>query len=159
MKKWFDCVVKSGRSQEDGSVKVCLTNVLLEAWSYSDAEAILNALLEGNEVESVGEFEIKKIAKSNITDVPFHYNGSVGLRAKEEAEARGILITTLSEEDDFDISPNWKVKTKAETILINAEDMASALEKVGYLYYGDMGETDVVAASLTKIENVFRHVG
>ena len=152
MKKWFECVVKSNKAHVDtGAVRAVLTKVLLEALSYTEAETRLNMIMEEGEIESQGEFLIKKISKSSITDVPFHFDEVVGINAFQECQLNEDI------ESDFDDYTNWRVVTSLETLLINAEDAREAVNKVEYLYTVTEHEVGITSLTATKIDNVFRY--
>ncbi len=154
MKKWFQADIKSNQAHpETGVMRAVLTAVLIEAFSYSEVEKRVNEIIEEGEIESNGEFSISKISKSNISDVPFHFDTLVGVHAQQEAELQEC------DENDFDEHINWRVKTEMETILINGEDVQDAYIKLAALFQGTGVDWEVSAIQKTKIKYIFRHEG
>lgn len=70
MKIWFNCTVKYQREEESGRIKKILEQYLVDAVSYTEAEARIYQEL-GSIIR--GEFEIKSITKTPIVDI-FHYD-------------------------------------------------------------------------------------
>lgn len=72
MKIWFKCTVKYHSEEENGKIKNVAEHYLVDAVSYTEAEARIY-----QELESIirGEFEIARITKSRIVDI-FHYDDS-----------------------------------------------------------------------------------
>lgn len=152
MKIWYQADIKSNQAHpETGVMRAVLTHVLLEAVSYSDAETIINRVIEEGEIESNGEFSISKISKSSVTDVPFHFQGIIGVSAQQEA------LLQEADEDEFDDETNWRVATEHDTILVNAVSAVEAASKVERLFVGTAVEANITAIQKTKISNIFRH--
>jgi hypothetical protein len=72
MKIWFKAAVKYQQESENGLVKDVVDQYLIDALSYTEAEARVYEEL-GSVIR--GEFEIKSLTKSRIVDI-FHYDDS-----------------------------------------------------------------------------------
>lgn len=70
MKIWFICKVKYQKESEDGKVKNVSEPYLVDAVSFTEAEARIYEEL-GSIIR--GDFQVTNISKSNIVDV-FHYD-------------------------------------------------------------------------------------
>lgn len=70
MKIWFQCKIKYQREEENGKIKKISEPYLVDAVSYTEAEARIY-----QELGSVipGEFEVTAITKSRFVDI-FHYD-------------------------------------------------------------------------------------
>ena len=72
MKIWFQCKIKYQREEENGKLKNITEPYLVDAVSYTEAEARIYQEL-GSIIR--GEFEVTSITKSRIIDI-FHYDDS-----------------------------------------------------------------------------------
>lgn len=72
MKIWFQCKIKYQKEEENGKLKNINEPYLVDAVSYTEAEARIYQEL-GSLIR--GEFEVSSIAKSRIIDI-FHYDDS-----------------------------------------------------------------------------------
>ncbi len=70
MKIWFLCKVKYQKEQEDGKVKNITEPYLVDAMSFTEAEARIYDKL-GSVIR--GDFQVTHINKTNIIDI-FHYD-------------------------------------------------------------------------------------
>lgn len=66
MNTWYECRVKSLKIDENGYERLVNDNILLEAVSFTDAETRINELMPRI---TKGEFQVKGIKPSNITDI------------------------------------------------------------------------------------------
>jgi hypothetical protein len=66
MKQWWMCTIQYAKENEEGLLKKVNEKYLVNAVSFTDAEATIHA-----ELSSIirGDFNIANISKSNITDV------------------------------------------------------------------------------------------
>lgn len=65
MTTWYSCKVKYGRQEEDGGLKQVTDEYLVDAVSYTDAEARVHHL--GRELP--GDFAVASIRKTNFAEV------------------------------------------------------------------------------------------
>ncbi len=72
MKTWFICKVKYQKQDEKGNVKKISDQYMVDAVSFTEAEARIYEKL-GSVLP--GEFYIANISKTNVTDI-FHYKDS-----------------------------------------------------------------------------------
>lgn len=66
MKIWFQCKIKHEKENDEGIRKMSTTQLLIDALSYTEAEATCYQYGEQN---ISGEFMIKSISKTNISEV------------------------------------------------------------------------------------------
>lgn len=113
MSTWFICKVKYQKQDEKGKVKNVSEQYLLDALSFTEAEARIYEKL-GSVIS--GEFYISNISKSNFTDV-FHY---------EDADVWYKCKMTYSLEEEG----SGKEKKIVNYVLLTAANAKQAYERV-----------------------------
>lgn len=112
MKTWFMCKVKYQKEEENGRVKNVTEPYLVDAMSFTEAEARIYEEL-GSIIR--GEFVVSGISKSRIIDI-FHYEDSdVWYKCK---------ITYAVEEE------SGKEKKITNYMLVTASDVKQAYERI-----------------------------
>lgn len=112
MQTWFNCKVKYLRVDETGKEKNVTEPYLVDAVSFSDAEARIHKLLEPY---MKGDLEIKTLSKANITEVFDFEDDGVWYKSK---------ITYL------DVDPDTEKKKKiTQYALVRASDVKQAYER------------------------------
>lgn len=112
MKTWFMCKVRYQKENENGSVKNVTEPYLVDAMSFTEAEARIYEEL-GSIIR--GEFVVSGIAKSKIIDI-FHYDDSdVWYRCK--------ISYSVAEE-------SGKEKKITNYMLVSASDVKQAYERI-----------------------------
>lgn len=138
MQTWYEFKVKYLKIDQGGHERRTTDTYLLDAVSYTDAET--RAFNVMNELTN-GEFQVKSIKKSNITEVIPSENGEWWYKAK-------ISMITIDEEAG-------KEKKVNNYVLVMADDINHALKRLeeGLSY---MLVTYVtVAIQLSPIAEVF----
>ena len=113
MSTWFICKVKYQKQDEKGKVKNVSEQYLLDALSFTEAEARIYEKL-GSVIN--GEFHISNISKSNLTDV-FHY---------EDADVWYKCKMTYALEEEG----SGKEKKIVNYVLLTAANAKQAYERV-----------------------------
>jgi hypothetical protein len=113
MQTWYECRVKYLKIDQGGYERKINDNYLLDAVSFTDAEARIFQKMQ--EITSA-EFQVMNIKKSNITEVIPSENGEWWYKAK-------ISIITIDEEAG-------KEKKVNQYILIMANDIYHALKRL-----------------------------
>lgn len=112
MKTWFMCKVKYQKEEENGKVKNVTEPYLVDAMSFTEAEARIYEEL-GSIIR--GEFIVSGISKSRIIDI-FHYDDSdVWYKCK----------VTYSVEEE-----SGKEKKIKNYMLVTASDVKQAYERI-----------------------------
>ena len=78
-RNWFTCVVKYVRPGVDGSEEKTTDQLLLDAYTYTEAEARLVGIVTD---VCTGPFEVKSITKSNYAEVVRFDTGDKWFRVK-----------------------------------------------------------------------------
>lgn len=79
MRTWFQCTVKYAKENDQGLLKNITEVYLVDAVSFTEAEAILYDRLAS---QIRGDFQVKGVAKSNIVDVFFYEDADLWHKCK-----------------------------------------------------------------------------
>lgn len=110
MQTWFECKVKYVKIDEDGRERKVSENYLVDAVSFTDAEA---RIIKQMESYVRGEFTVDNIKKSNIVEIFPHEDGEWWYKAK-------IGLVTIDEKAG-------KEKKITNYFLVAADDLKQAL--------------------------------
>ena len=113
MATWFICKVKYQKQDEKGKVKNLSEQYLVDALSFTEAEARIYEKL-GSVIS--GEFHINNISKSNLTDVFYYEDADVWYKCK--------MTYSLEEEG------SGKEKKIVNYVLLTAANAKQAYERV-----------------------------
>lgn len=138
---WFECKVRYRKTQEDGSEKLVNELYVVDALSFTEAEA---SIIDNMEVYVSGELKIANINPANYNEIFFSGNDDDDLWFK----ARLAFITI----DD---------KNKEKRTYVNYLIQAKSIERAKRYVDEVMGETiidyELKSLSETKIFDVFEH--
>lgn len=142
MQNWFETKVKSVRVGEDGRERKANESYLVDAVSFTDAEARITQLASEF---TRGEFSVSGIKPSNIVEIFSHDDGEWWYKAK-------ISLVTIDEH----LGKEMKVN---QYFLVNANDLKQALlrleEGLSYMLVPYV----VTSIALTAICDVFPYFG
>jgi hypothetical protein len=113
MQNWYECKVKYLKIDQGGFERNINDNYLIEAYSFTDAEARIFQIM--NEITN-GDFQVMNIKRSNITEVISKMDGEWWYKAK-------ISLITIDEEAG-------KEKKVNNYILVMANDIKDALKQL-----------------------------
>ena len=138
---WFECKVRYEKTQEDGSDKLVNELYVVDALSFTEAEA---SIIDNMAVYVSGELKIANINPANYNEIFFSGNDDDDLWFK----ARLAFITS----DD---------KNKEKRTYVNYLIQAKSIERAKRYVDEVMGETiidyELKSLSETKIFDVFEH--
>ena len=138
---WFECKVRYEKTQEDGSDKLVNELYVVDALSFTEAEA---SIIDNMAVYVSGELKIANINPANYNEIFFSGNDDDDLWFK----ARLAFITI----DD---------KEKEKRTYVNYLIQAKSIERAKRYVDEAMGETiidyELKSLSETKIFDVFEH--
>jgi len=138
MQNWFKCVVKYVKIDADGRERKVSEAYLVDAVSYTDAEARITKQCS----EMIrGEFAVKQITQTNIVEIFQNPNGEWFFIGK-------ISIITIDEKAG-------KEKKINESFLIAANDLKGAVKALedGLSYI--LVPFNIIAISVSNIVDVF----
>lgn len=139
---WFECTVKFERTTEEGANKKVSENYIVEAMSFTEAEA---KIIEEMEAYCSGELEIKKITPLNVSGILF------SSLDRDDKWYKGKLFFKILEES------NGKEKKSAVNYLIQADSLRGALKYVEQEMQGSSVDYVTSTISESKIMDVFRN--
>ena len=113
MRVWFLCKVKYAKETEDGLLKSISEQYLVDAVSFTEAEAILYDRL-GSQIR--GDFQVTGISKSNIVDVFYYEDTETWYKCK---------ITYMIADGE-----NGKEKKVTQYMVVTAEDVKQAFDRI-----------------------------
>jgi len=137
MATWFSTKISFLKQAENGSIYKKSEQYLLNAESFTEAEAKLQAILE----DSIPEYNLLTCAKANIAEIVFN----------EGAEAfYSCKISFLQEDAD-----TGKEKKVTQTFLVAADTLREANELLEEHMKGTVVEWELLTVNKTTIVDVF----
>ena len=142
MQTWFKCVVNYVKIDDDGRERKVSEAYLIDAVTYTDAEARMIAQLQ---TMVRGEFSVKQITKTNIIEIFSHEDGQWWFIGK-------ISIVTIDEK-------GGKEKKINNSFLIAADDIQQALKRLedGLSYI--LVPYEITSLAVSNIYDVFTYFG
>ncbi|WP_224996132.1 DUF4494 domain-containing protein [Cesiribacter sp. SM1] len=141
MKIWFQCKIKYQKEDENGRLKNITEPYLVDAVSYTEAEARIYEEL-GSVIR--GDFEVTSITKSKISDI-FHY---------DDAETWYKCKVTYIAADDN----SGKEKKVTNQMLVSAMDLRQACERLLESLQGLLVTYDVVEIQQSPLVEIFPYI-
>ncbi|TAG89042.1 MAG: DUF4494 domain-containing protein [Bacteroidetes bacterium] len=138
-KSWFVCQIKFNKEDDKGNVKKVQQSYLIDAISYTEAEARIY-----KEMESIiKDFQIGDLRRSNLIEV-FHY---------EDSEMWYKCKITYNVTDD----DTEKVKKVSLYVIVSAHNIKEAYERIEENYKNMLVPYTVVSITESPFEEVFVH--
>lgn len=139
-KNWFDCAIKYERIAEEGKVVKVKEIYLIDALSFTEAEARITKHLQPF-IE--GDFSVETVKRGKINAMFFNEDGERWFRAK-------VLYITMDEEKGVE-------KKTACTMLVQANDIQDALNGIIEGMKGSMADYEIYSISNTEIIEVVNY--
>jgi hypothetical protein len=138
MYNWFECKVTYDKTLENGTQKKVTEPYLVDALSFTEAEA---RIIEELKPYISGDFTIADIKRAKLSELFFNENGDRYFKAK-------IYFITLDEKTGTE-------KKTAALMLVQASDLKEALSVVEKGMEGTMADYVIASLSETAIIDVF----
>lgn len=138
MALWFECKVRYERMTESGAVKKVNEPYLVDALTFTEAEA---RIIEKITPFISGDFSISAVKKTKISEIFFDDRGDRYYMVK-------VNFVTLDEKSGAE-------KKTANFILVQASDFAGALQKFEEGMKGTLADYEVASITETPIMDVF----
>lgn len=139
---WFECKIRYEKTLENGMVKKVTEPYLVDALSFTEAEA---RIIEEMKPFISGEFTVSDIKRANYSELFF---------SDEEAADRWfkskLLFITLDEKSGNE-------KKVATNVLIQASDLRDAVKKLDEGMKGSMADYEIASMAETPIMDVYRY--
>ena len=138
MATWFECKVKYDKIQENGSVKKVNEPYLVDALSFTEAEA---RIIEECTPYISGEFSISAVKKTKISEIFWDETGDRYYLVK-------VMFVTIDEKTAVE-------KKSASFILVQASDFKGALDNFMSGMKGTMADFEIASITETALMDVF----
>lgn len=138
MALWFECKVKFDKIQENGSVKKVSEPYLVDALTFTEAEA---RIIEMITPYMSGEFSISAVKKTKISEIFWDESGDRFYLVK-------VNFITIDEKTAVE-------KKSASLILVQASDFANALENFLKGMKGSAADYEIASITETPLMDVF----
>lgn len=139
---WFECKVRYEKTQEDGSEKLVNELYVVDALSFTEAEA---SIIDNMSVYVSGEFKVANINPTNYNEIFFSDIDDDDLWFKAR-----LAFITIDEKKD-------KEKRTYVNYLIQAKSIERAKRYVDEVMGKTMIDYEMKSLSETKIFDVFEH--
>lgn len=140
MHTWFECKVKYERAAEQGTMTKVNESYLIDALSFTEAEA---RIVEEIQPYISGDFTVANIKRARISEMFFNENGDKWFRAK-------VFFISYDEE-------SGKEKNTAAQMMIQADSIQNALDTLVQGMKGTLADYRVVSITETNIIDVFKY--
>ncbi|MDR1884118.1 MAG: DUF4494 domain-containing protein [Prevotella sp.] len=138
MYNWFECKVSYEKMLENGMQKKVTEPYLVDALSFTEAEA---RIIEEIKPYITGEFTIADIKRAKLSELFFNDNGDRFFKAK-------VMFITLDEKSGTE-------KRTAANMLAQASDIKEALKIVEKGMEGTLADYAIASLSESAIMDVF----
>ena len=138
MLNWFECKIKYEKTADDGKIVKVSEAYLLDALSFTEAEARIN---EEMKPFISGEFIVSNIRRAKINELFTNENGDKWYRCK-------VFFISLDEEKGIE-------KRIATTMMVQANDVKEAWDGLKEGMKGSMADYQVAAITETAIMDVY----
>ena len=138
MALWFECKVRYERMTENGTVKKVNEPYLVDALTFTEAEA---RIIEKITPYISGEFSISAVKKTKVSEIFFDDRGDRYYMVK-------VNFITLDEKTGVE-------KKSANFILVQSSDFAGSLQKFEEGMKGTLADYEIASITETPLMDVF----
>ena len=138
MHTWFECKIRYERTMENGMVKKVTEPYLVDALSFTEAEA---RILELVSPYMSGEFSVADIKRVNYTEVFDNENGDRWFKAK-------LQFIMLDEKNGME-------KKTSTNVLVQANDIREAIKHIDEGMKGTMADYIIASVAETALMDVY----
>ena len=139
MSNWFECKVKYQKVDENGKQKGVAENYMVDAVSFTDAEARITKELE--QYAGLGEFVVASIKTTNYTEIIPNESGDRWFKCK------AVFIS-------FD-EKSGKERRTSQTMLVQATDVKDAYDVLSKALSTTMADFTIPAINESSIMDIF----
>jgi hypothetical protein len=140
MKNWFECKVSYEKMLENGTQKKVTEPYLVDALSFTEAEA---RIIEETRPYITGEFTIADIKRARLSELFLNDAGDIFFKAK-------VQCITLDEK-------KGEKKRTSVNMLIQANDIDEAQKVIKEGMNGTLSDYVIVEVKETKIVDIFQY--
>lgn len=139
MANWFECKVRYDKTQENGSVKKVNEPYLVDALSFTEAEA---RIIEEQTPYISGDFSVAAVKRTKIAEIFYDENGDRWYQAK-------AAFITIDEKSGAE-------KKTMVIFLVQASDFKSAFENFVEGMKTTMADYEIVSITETPLMDVYK---
>lgn len=139
MANWFECKIRYDKLQENGAAKKVNEPYLVNALSFTEAEA---RITEEQRPFISGEFSVSAVKRTKIAEIFWNEGGDRWFMVK-------VGFITIDEKTAAE-------KRSTSLILVQASDFRSAFENFTEGMKGTMADYEIVSISETPLMDVYK---
>ena len=139
MANWFECKVRYDKVQDNGSVKKVNEPYLVDALSFTEAEA---RIIEEQTPFISGDFTVSAVKRTKISEIFYDEGGDRWYLAK-------VAFITIDEKSGVEKKSN-------SFILVQATDFKNAVENFTKGMADTMADYEIVSIAETPLMDVYR---
>lgn len=139
---WYESKVKFEQVQEDGCTKMVTESYMVDALTFTDAEA---RTMEEVAMYVSGELDVVALKRTNIKEVRYNGEGDKWYNCK-------LVFITLDEKSGKEKKTNYNV-------LVQASSTEEGTKQVELLMQGLMQDWELKSITETNIMDVYAHGG
>ena len=139
MAQWFECKIKIDKTTADGVIKTSTENYLVDALSFTEAEA---RITEEMQPYISGEFKVDSVKRVRVSEMFFDETGDRWYKAK-------VNFVTLDEKKRVE-------KRTASYLYVQATEFSKALQNLMEGMKGTMSDFEVASITETTLLDVFK---
>jgi uncharacterized membrane protein YvbJ len=140
MHNWFECKIRYEKVMEDGKNKKVTEPYLVDALSFTEAEA---RIIEEMKPFITGEFTVSDIKRANYTELFTSDEDTADKWFKVK-----LYFITLDEKSGME-------KKSASNVLVQAADLRDAVKKLDEGMKGTMADYEIANVAETAIMDVY----
>ena len=155
MAQWFECKIKIDKTTADGLIKTTTENYLVDALSFTEAEA---RITEEMRPYISGEFKVDSVKRVRVSEMFFDETGDRWYKAK-------VNFVTLDEKKAIKNQSQYEFyggvskgveKRTASYMYVQASEFSKALQNLMEGMKGTMSDFEVAAINETNLLDVFK---
>ncbi len=139
MANWFECKVRYDKLQENGAVKKVTEPYLVDALSFTEAEA---RIIDEQTPYISGEFSVSAVKRTKIAEIFWNEDGDKWYLVK-------VAFITIDERSGVE-------KRSTSQILVQAKDFKNALDTFLEGMKGTMADFEIVGINETPLIDVYK---
>lgn len=139
MANWFECKVRYDKLQENGAVKKVTEPYLVDALSFTEAEA---RIIDEQTPYISGEFSVSAVKRTKIAEIFWNEEGDKWYLVK-------VAFITIDERSGVE-------KRATSQILVQAKDFKNALDSFLEGMKGTMADFEIVGINETPLIDVYK---
>ena len=139
MANWFECKVRYDKLQENGAVKKVTEPYLVDALSFTEAEA---RIIDEQTPYISGEFSVSAVKRTKIAEIFWNEEGDKWYLVK-------VAFITIDERSGVE-------KRATSQILVQAKDFKNAFDSFLEGMKGTMADFEIVGINETPLIDVYK---